>query len=309
MDSIPHVGGPSIEARLNWQDACAAIRAGHMLGRAKIGDTVLEQDANTVLSRSAWVPGLGIGVKTATIFPANVNLELPTVSSVVTLFEDITGCPSAIVDGDLVTKWKTVADSLLGAQILARRDASSLLVVGAGTIAKALLQGYAHIFPGLRRIEIWNRTEERALALVSELAATGLSVDVVADLQSAVGRADIISSATMTREPLLKGEWVAPGTHVDLIGAYKADMREADDALIRKADLYVDSFATTVDHIGELLAPLTNGVIVREDVLGDFYDLCNSDDVCRDADAITLFKNGGGAHLDVMVAKYIASTA
>ena len=309
MGSIPFIGGDDVEAQLNWQDACGAIRAGHNLDRAQIKDTFIERENNTLLSRSAWVPGLGIGTKTATIFGSNASIGLPSVSSVFTLFDDKTGVPRAMVDGNLVTRWKTAADSLLGAQILARHDAGTLLIVGAGAVAASLIEGYCQLFPRLTEICIWNRTESRAYDLVSQYEGLVVNAHVVQNLESAVAAADIISCATLSSEPIIHGDWVKPGTHVDLIGAFKPDMREADDALLQNADIYVDCRDTTLDHIGELLIPIKNGIISRQDILGDLYDLC-AGQVARQSDsATTVFKNGGGAHLDLMIADYIVRVA
>ena len=129
------------------------------------------------------------------------------------------------------------------------------------------------------------------------------------DLAAAAAEADIVSAATMARAPILKGDWIRPGTHVDLIGAYKADMREADDALMRKARIFVDSRETTIGHIGELTIPIAAGVISADDVLGDFRELIGGAPGRVDPGDITLFKNGGGAHLDLMIAAYIAEAA
>jgi ornithine cyclodeaminase len=165
------------------------------------------------------------------------------------------------------------------------------------------------LFPRLTEICIWNRTDQRANSLVSQYEGFAAKVHVVQNLQKAVAAADIISCATLSPEPIIHGDWVKPGTHVDLIGAYKPDMREADDALLQKADIYVDCRDTTLDHIGELLIPIKNGTISSTDILGDFYDLC-AGKVTRPSDtATTVFKNGGGAHLDLMIADYIVSVA
>lgn len=201
MAAIPFIGGAAVEAQLNWQDACLAIRAGHELERALIKDTFIEQGGNTLLSRSAWVPGLGMGTKTATIFASNAKLGLPSVNSVFTLFDDKTGVPRAIIDGNLVTRWKTAADSLLGAQILARQDAGRLLIVGAGKVADSLIAGYSQLFPALAEILVWNRSAARANELVNQYKKTDINVRVVTNLEAAVAAADIISCATLSCDP------------------------------------------------------------------------------------------------------------
>jgi len=310
LSDIPFIRAEEVEAALSWEGACDALVRGHRLGRADIDDILFRHDNDSVLNRAAWVRGLGIGVKTATIFPGNEKLQpaFPSIHAVFTLFDDRTGVPVALVDGNLVTKWKTVADSLLGARFLARADSETLLLVGAGAVASALLEGYTDRFPGLRRVLIWNRTTDRARRLAEASNRGGLFVEYVEDLASGAAQADIIASATMSVEPVLKGEWVAPGTHVDLIGAFRPDMREADDALMRIAELFVDSRETTVHDIGELTIPIRNGVISERDVRADLYDLCAGSKGRTSPDAVTVFKNGGGAHLDLMTAKFIFDT-
>ena len=133
-----------------------------------------------------------------------------------------------------------------------------------------------------------------------------VNTQAVGDLENAVSSADIISAATMSTEPLINGKWIKPGQHIDLIGAYRSDMREADDKTLQKSRIFVDSFETTIDHIGELKIPVARGVINKEDVIADFYDLKGFSR--NSADEITLFKNAGGAHLDLMTSHYILQT-
>jgi ornithine cyclodeaminase len=126
---------------------------------------------------------------------------------------------------------------------------------------------------------------------------------VAEDLETAVRGADIVTSATMSTQPLIRGDWLQPGQHIDLIGAYRPDMRETDDAALKRARIFVDSFDTTIGHIGEINIPLESGAITRDDLIADYYDLARFTRESRDE--ITLFKNGGGAHLDLMTSRYI----
>ncbi len=296
--SVPVIPFAEGEARLDWLTLTERLAAGHRLPRAEVGDTFLRRGGDTVLSRAAWIDGLGIAVKTATIFPG--NRDAAPINGGVCLYSDADGTLEAIVDFHLVTKWKTAGDSLLGALRLARKDSREVLIVGAGSVAENLIAAYGAGFPGAA-FTVWNRTRARAEAL----AAAHPGVTVAADLPGAVAAADIVACATMSTEPVLKGEWLRPGQHVDLIGAYRADMREADGAALRRARIFVDSFDTTLDHIGELKTPLAEGVIGRADVLADFYDLGTGRFARTSDDEITLFKNGGGAHLDLMTSRYI----
>lgn len=292
---IPFADG---EAQLDWIGLTDAIAAGHDLPRAEIADSFLYRGSDTLLNRAAWIDGLGLAVKSATIFPGNADRGKPAVNGGVSLYSDVDGTLEAIVDFHLVTKWKTAGDSLLGARRLARADSAVILIVGAGTVARSLIEAYSAGFPEARFL-IWNRTEARA----QELAAGFAHVTAVDDLAKAVGQADIVSCATMSTEPVLQGDWLRPGTHVDLIGAYRPDMREADDMALRRAQVFVDSRDTTVGHIGEIRDPMARGVITEADIVADYYDLGAFQRGSEDE--ITLFKNGGGAHLDLMVSRYI----
>lgn len=293
--------------RLTWAGVTEAIAAGHRLPKAQIGDQFLHRAPDTMLSRAAWIDGLGFGVKSVSVMPANPALGRPTVHGVMVVFDDSTGEVAAVIDSGLLTAWKTAGDSAFGARTLARPDAAHYLIIGAGVVAETLVRAFSAIIGSLTTIEIWNRTPETASALAAKLAAEDYPVSATPDLPAACARADIISTATLTQTPILKGAWVRPGTHVDLIGAFKPDMREADDALLQKAHLFVDSKDTTLGHIGELMIPLATGAITESDVLADYYDLAKGRPGRTSDDEITVLKNGGGAHLDLMTAHYILS--
>lgn len=294
VDIIPYDEG---EALLDWIGLTEALAAGHDLPKAEIADTFLYRTPDTLLNRSAWIDGMGLAVKSATIFPDNPKAGMPMVNGSVSLFSDTDGTLSAIVDFHLVTKYKTAGDSLLAASRLARPDSETILIVGAGTVARSLREAYGALFPKAAFL-VWNRSAAGAEALEAAYPAT----QAMADLEAAVGRADIVTCATMSSEPVLNGAWLRPGQHIDLIGAYRPDMREADDEALRRSRIFVDSFDTTIGHIGELKIPLATGVISREDVLADYYNLGA---FTRAPEDITVFKNGGGAHLDLMTCDYI----
>ncbi|MFG6508870.1 MULTISPECIES: ornithine cyclodeaminase family protein [unclassified Sulfitobacter] len=297
MTDIPNISFDAGEALLDWIAFTDALATGHDLPKAEIGDTFLYRGKDTLLSRAAWIDGLGMAVKSATIFPGNPDREVPMVNGGVSLFDDETGTLSAIVDFHLVTKWKTAGDSLLAARRLARPDSENILIVGAGTQGRALHAAYSAAFPQAR-FTVWNRTPKNAEAMAAEL-----KINVATDLEQAVRAADIVTSATMSTDPLIKGDWLQPGQHVDLIGAYRPDMREVDDTALLRARVFVDSFDTTIGHIGEINIPLEAGTIARDHLIADYYDL--SAFTRQSDDEITLFKNGGGAHLDLMTANHI----
>ncbi|HRO15045.1 MAG TPA: ornithine cyclodeaminase [Paracoccus sp. (in: a-proteobacteria)] len=295
--------GPEIEPQLDWIALTDAIAQAHELPRAEVADSFLYRGGDTLLTRSAWIDGLGLAVKPATVFPGNGAQGLPTINGAVNLLDDATGQLQAIVDFHLVTKWKTAGDSLLSARRLARPDARRVLVIGAGNVAASMIDAYRALIPDAR-ITVCSRTASAAQALAGRTGACA-----VADLEPAVRDAEIIATATMSREPVLRGEWLSPGTHVDLIGAYRPDMREADDEVLRRARLFVDSRVTTLGHIGEIQDPIDRRVIAETDILADFYDLPAGAFARRSDDEITVAKNGGGAHLDLMTASYILGVA
>ncbi|WP_145104628.1 ornithine cyclodeaminase family protein [Cereibacter sediminicola] len=292
--------GPEAEAHLNWHGLTTALAQGHKLPRAEVADIFLYRGKDTLLSRAAWIDGLGQLVKTATIFPGNGAAGKPTVNGAVTLYSDRDGTLEALVDFHLVTKWKTAGDSLLAAKTLARRDSREILLVGAGNVARSMIEAYSSHFPHAR-FTVWNRSPEKARAM------EGPRVRATEDLEGAVRAADIICTATMSHDPVVKGAWLKPGTHLDLIGAYRPDMREVDDEAIRRATLFVDSRKTTIGHIGEIQDPLDRGIITEADIRADYYDLASGLYARRSDEEITLAKNGGGAHLDLMTAAYIAA--
>jgi ornithine cyclodeaminase len=299
--TVPFLTAETVEPLLDWNRLADALAEGHRGPKPEISDQFVTRGADTLLSRAAWIDGLGVAVKSVTVMAGNAARGLPTVQGAMLLFEDATGAVEAVIDSALVTKWKTAGDSILGARLLARPDARSLLILGAGAVAASLVEAYSAAFPGIA-VTLWNRTPDRAEALGATLAPR-FAVTVATDLPAAVTAADIVATATMSTEPVLRGAWLRPGQHLDLIGAYKADMREADDEVLRRASLFVDSRKTTIHHIGELMIPLAAGVIAETDIRGDLHDLVAGRAGRRSPDEITLFKNGGGAHLDLMTGR------
>ena len=284
------------EAAMDWLGLIDALKAGHQSPKAEVEDLFLYRGSDTVLSRSAWIDGMGMLTKTATVFPGNKDHGEPMIGGGVMLFNDRDGSLAAVIDFHLITKWKTAGDSLLGALLLAPKDAQKILIVGAGTVGRSLVQAFRAGFPGAS-FQVWNRSPAAAKAM-----ATEMGIEVADDLETAVRGADIILTGTMSTEPVIKGDWLRPGQHLNMIGAYRPDMRETDDTALLKSRVYVDSFDTTLGHIGELKIPLEAGVITPDHVLGEFYGM---DQFQRTDGDITIFKNGGGAHLDLMTAAYV----
>lgn len=295
--------GPEAEAHLDWLALTDALAAGHALPRAQVGDTLLRRGQDTLLTRSAWIDGMGVAVKAATICPDNPRKGIAAVNGSVNLFSDRDGTLEALVDFALVTKWKTAGDSLLAARRLARPDSTDFLIVGAGAVAASMVQAYRAAFPAAR-FHVWARNADAARAFADQTGAT-----FAPDLEAATRKAHVIATTTMATTPLIRGDWLQPGTHLDLIGAYRPDMREADSTCFARARIFVDARATTVDHIGDLMVPIAEGVITSADIIADFYDLPSGRFARQSPSDITICKNGGGAHLDLMTARYILAAA
>ena len=272
------VTGDDIGSVCSWPFAVEALRAGHLMPPADLRDSLIENAGRKMLVRTAWIPGLASGVKAVTIYPDNPSSEqaLPSVQGQVLLFDEAQGNVVAVLEGVDLTAWKTAGDSALGSSCLSRADVKTMLMVGAGSMAGPLIAAHRAVRPSLDRVMIWNRSAARA----EDLAATldGVATEVVSDLDEAVSRADLISSA------------------------YTPTMREADDATLTRGRLFVDSRATTIAHIGELMIPLASGAITEADIEGDMHDLVQGKAGRQSPEEITVFKNGGGAHLDVMMA-------
>ncbi|OLL27404.1 ornithine cyclodeaminase [Burkholderia sp. SRS-W-2-2016] len=287
---------------LSWPEAVDALRDGHRLPKAEMRDLLFGPPGAVMLSRAARIEGIGYGVKAESVFESNAAIGLPNTHGAVLLYAADTGVLRAVIEARCITDLKTAADSVLGATLLARPDSRELVIVGAGAVAANLAHAYSALFPALERISIWARRPDQAQALCAKLATLPVAVRPVTDLPAALASADIVSSATPAQQPVLRGGWIRPGTHVDLIGAFTAQMREADDALIASAQLYVDSHETT-RHIGEIAAPIASGAIPSDHVIGDLYDLVGGQvPLSRTPETITAFKNGGGAHFDLMIA-------
>ena len=258
-----------------------------------------DEHAPTSLIMPAWDASY-LGVKVVNVFPGNAARGRPTVTGTYLLMDGGTGEPLAVLDADELTAWRTAAASLLAASRLARPHSAVLAVVGAGRIARQLVVAYESAF-ALGRIVVWSRRVEGARHLVDEL---GLAhAEVGTDLASACAEADIITCATLAEAPLVRGAWLRPGTHLDLVGGFKPSMREADDAAVRRARVYVDSFDGALTEAGDIMAPLKDGVISKSDIVGDLFALMQGHAPGRgDEREVTLFKSVGHALEDLVAA-------
>jgi ornithine cyclodeaminase len=265
-----------------------------------VGDSPSGKDL--LLIMPAWQPGGSIGVKLTTVFPGNAALGRPTVHASYALFDATTGLPLAVLDGTELTRRRTAAASALAARYLARPDASRLLMVGTGALAPHLIESHAVVRP-ISSVRVWGRRMERAQEIARGVGGP-MDVEAVDDLETAVRWADIISCATLARTPLVHGAWLHPGQHLDLIGSFTPDMREADDDALLRSCIYVDTRAGALAESGELLHAMAGGIITAANIRGDLCDLARGTvSGRRSAEEITLFKSVGSAIEDLAAAE------
>ena len=264
---------------------------------------VPDGNSGKLLLMPAWRSGGSIGVKIATVFPDNAEQGFPAVFASYILMSAETGVPVAFLDGTEVTLRRTAAASALASSFLSKSDSTRLLMVGTGNLAPHLIAAHATARP-ITDICIWGRREEAATKLAETLGSSTFSVSVSINLEQAVGSADIISCATLTMDPLIMGAWLNAGQHLDLVGAFNPQMREADCEAVVRADVYVDTKDGALSDAGEIVQSIADGSIEESDILGELRDLVTGSSSGRTSDeSITLFKSVGTAVEDLAAAE------
>lgn len=270
------------------------------------------QDA-TLLLMPAWgagTPPTYIGIKSVTVHPDNPTQGRPSVQGVYLLLDGATGTPVAMIDGPSLTARRTAAASALAATYLARKDAKHLTVIGTGRLCPELILAHATARP-LEQVSIWGRNKAAAHTIADSLSDAPFSVQATDDLETAVRVADIVSCATTALRPVFDGGWLQPGTHIDLVGGFRPDMREADDEAIRRARVFVDTRDGATREAGDIVQPLASGILQPNDIAADLFDLCRNKLPGRESEMeITLFKSVGTALEDLAAAELLmAETA
>lgn len=265
----------------------------------------------TLLLMPAWTPGGYIGIKMVTVFPSNGEKGLPAIMGQYLLLSGETGEVLAMIDGQTLTARRTAAASALAASYLAREDAQKMLMVGTGALAPQLIRAHLAVRPSLTEIAVWGRDRMKSQALAEKLAAeTGRNVAAAGDLEAAAREADIISCATLSKQPLVQGAWLKPGAHLDLVGAYTPEMRESDDAAVRRTRVFVDTREGALKEAGDIVLAVKSGALTPESIQGDLYDLTRGASKGREtAEEITFFKSVGTALEDLAAAQLAYSRA
>ena len=299
----------TIRARLPWPAMLAALDEAllaevHAPLRASHGIEVPGQPAATLLMMPAWRNGRAIGVKLVTVFPGNADAGKRSVSALYALFDARDGVLLALLDGEELTARRTAGASAYAASRLARRDARALLVLGAGRIGRALIDAHRSIRP-LERVSIWSRTAAHAETTAAECARAGIPAQPCSDLEAAVATADMISCATLSTAPLVLGRWLSPGVHLDLVGAFRKDMRETDAAALERADIIaVDDRTAALAEGGDIVQAIASGAIDTRSIVAELRDFaCGTHPGRTREDQITVFKSVGFALEDLAAAE------
>lgn len=307
------IGAEELEGLLDYPNLVEALRAGFresVTAPLRSHHTVPTDGSDaTLLLMPAWADGGPIGVKVVTVFPDNSEKSLPSIQGAYLLFDGKNGAVEALLDGPTLTARRTAAASALAADYLARKDASRLLMVGTGVLARQLPRAHAAVRP-IREVVVWGRSAEKAEAVARELEQAGFAASASPDLEASVREADIVSCATLSREPLVQGAWLGPGTHLDLVGSFTPAMREADDEAVRRARVFVDTRLGATKEAGDIVVPLQEGVLAESDIVADLFGLTAGRDAGRTAaDEITLFKSVGTALEDLAAARLAVAGA
>ena len=299
------IDAKEVHRLLDYPSLIEALNRAHLSDAPRSDAALLQDGDHSFLALPAWRPGGALGAKLVAVFPENAEAGKPAVQAAFIMFDGADGTPVAVIDGTALTYRKTAADSGLGARHLAREDARTLLMVGAGGLAPHVIEAHRAARPSIETVFIWNRSPEKAAAL-----AERLGVDAVHDLERAARSADVISCATNSVEPLIHGEWLKPGAHLDLIGSYTPDMRETDPDAFRRGGFWCDGRERALADSGEVADAIRYGALSAATIRGDLHDLARGTSAGRGSPSdITIFKNAGGGHLDLMCAEFLLSRA
>ena len=297
---------------LTWATLDSALTAAFAVGAESSVQVPLRHahalgDDDALLLMPAWSDE-AIGLKLVTVIPEAPARGAPTVGATYFLLDRSTGVPRAVLDGDALTVRRTAAMSAIAARYLARSDARTMLMIGTGHLAPWMVRAHHALRPSLERIDVWGRSAERARAMAGALEAEGLPVQFVADVEQAVHGADLISCATTSREPIIRGEWLSPGTHLDLVGGFTREMREVDDHAVGRSRIAVDTYRGALAEPGDIVIPLENGQVKREQIVAELAELVRGERTGRTRDdEITLFKSVGTALADLAAAQAVVS--
>ena len=308
---LPFFSAAQVHAALGYKLLAEALREAFREGCTAplrhVHDVSGEGDR--LLLMPAWRPGKDLGVKLVTVFPRNRERGAATASALYVLLDGARGHPRALIDGEALTLRRTAAASALASTYLSRKDSATLLVIGTGALAPHMARAHCALRP-IAKLMLWGRSPERAQALAAQLRDEGLPAQTLADLAQGLAQADIVTCATTATEPVVRGRLLRPGAHVDLVGGFTPQMREGDDELIVRAEIFVDGYAGALSEAGDLVQPLASGVLARGRVRAELAELVTGAHPGRQRpDEITLFKSVGTALEDLCAARLVVERA
>ena len=259
---------------------------------------------STLLLMPAWQSGKDGGVKIVTVNPDNGQLGLPAIQGTYIYLDAQTGTIKAIMDAKALTAKRTAAVSAMASSFLSREDATSLLMIGTGALSSNLINAHASVRP-IEQVYIWGRDLAKAQAIANGFGSARFKVEAVEKIEDVIGRVDIISCATLSKTPLVLGKNLVAGQHIDLVGSYRKDMREADDETILRSSIFVDTYYGALHETGDIVIPIKNGIISQEGIKADLFELCAGNKPGRNsANEVTLFKSVGHSLEDLVAARY-----
>ena len=263
-----------------------------------------ENKDSTLLLMPAFHPGKDLGVKIVTVSPNNGKYDLPAIQGTYIYLDAHKGNIKAILDAKSLTAKRTAATSALASSYLSRADSSSMLMIGTGALSINLILAHTSVRP-IKQVYIWGRNTKKAQIICDTLKDFPFTCTVVENIENVISKVDIISCATLSPNPLILGKGLKKGQHIDLVGAYKKDTREADDEAILKSNVFLDTYQGGLKESGDIVIPLANGIITKESIKADLFELCGNLKKGRTSDTeITLFKSVGHALEDLVAAAY-----
>lgn len=310
MEPIVQISDDFVNDNTNFAELISALKAGFASDDILVPQRHHHDFPNpemgvdsTLLLMPAWHPRQNAGVKMVTISPENSKRDLPAVQGSYVLINATTGEVKAILEAKNLTAKRTAAISALASSFLSKPNASSLLMIGTGSLSTNLVRAHVGVRP-IKNVYVWGRNIEKAKVVCDQLHNENFICEVVGTIAEKMTEVDIISCATLSQLPLVLGKYVKAGQHIDLVGAYKKDMREADDEVIKRASVFVDTFGG-IKESGDIFVPLETGILKEDNIKGDLFSLCSGKVKGRiDAKEITLFKSVGHALEDLVAASY-----
>lgn len=311
MDKIPGIDSKFIESHTDFKALIELLHEAFAEGSIIVPQrhhhdfpNPAEGIDSTMLLMPAWNPSQEAGVKVVTVSPNNSKHELPSIEGLYLYFEAQKGRLQAILDAKSLTTKRTAAASALASTFLSRPDSSTLLVIGTGALSKNLIEAHASVRP-IQEVFVYGRNFDKAKTIAGEMQNKAYQITAIDKLEKVISRVDIISCATLAKDPIVLGKYLVAGQHLDMVGAYLKDMREADDEAITKSEVFVDNFIGALKETGDIVIPLEKGIITREDIHADLFELCSGRSKGRmNPYEITFFKSVGHALEDLIAAKY-----